>query len=89
MSVTEQIPEWASQDPATMDLGQLDLMNPYLFHDDYHVKIFERLRQEAPVHKQLTGDGGSQPAGSPDGGWGRGAGRVSSGTVGRLRDGRD
>lgn len=52
MSVEESIPEWAAQDPGTMDLGNLDLMNPYLFHHDYHVKVFERLREEAPVHKQ-------------------------------------
>ena len=27
-------------------------MNPMLFHHDYHVKIFERLRREDPVHQQ-------------------------------------
>ena len=27
-------------------------MNPQLFHNDYHVKIFERLRRESPVHLQ-------------------------------------
>jgi len=35
-----------------MPLDQLDLMNPQLFHNDYHVKIFERLRRESPVHLQ-------------------------------------
>jgi cytochrome P450 len=47
------IPEWTSQDPASIPLEELDLMNPYLFHDDYHVSLFERLRSEAPVHQQL------------------------------------
>jgi cytochrome P450 len=40
------------QDPSTIALDELDLMNPYLFHDDYHVPLFERLRREAPVHLQ-------------------------------------
>ena len=39
-------------DPETVPLGELNLMNPFLFHDDYHVKIFERLRRESPVHLQ-------------------------------------
>jgi cytochrome P450 len=41
-----------SRDPDTIPLNQLDLINPQLFHNDYHVKIFERLRQESPVHLQ-------------------------------------
>ena len=44
--------DWTSRDPDTMPLDELDLMNPQLFHDDYHVKVFERLRREAPVHLQ-------------------------------------
>ena len=40
------------RDPAMIPLDELDLMNPYLFHNDYHVKLFERLRREAPVHLQ-------------------------------------
>ena len=44
--------EWKTQDPDTIDLSQLDLMNPQLFHDDYHVRLFERLRRESPVHLQ-------------------------------------
>jgi len=44
--------QWMSRDPDTIPLDQLDLMNPQLFHNDYHVKIFERLRREAPVHLQ-------------------------------------
>ena len=44
--------QWMSRDPDTIPLNQLDLMNPQLFHDDYHVKVFERLRQESPVHLQ-------------------------------------
>jgi cytochrome P450 len=46
------IPEWTNQDPASIALDELDLMNPYLFHNDYHVKLFERLRNEEPVHFQ-------------------------------------
>jgi len=44
--------QWMSRDPDTIPLNQLDLINPQLFHNDYHVKIFERLRQESPVHLQ-------------------------------------
>ena len=44
--------QWMSRDPDTIPLDQLDLMNPQLFHNDYHVKIFERLRSESPVHLQ-------------------------------------
>jgi cytochrome P450 len=44
--------QWMSRDPDTIPLDQLDLMNPQLFHNDYHVKIFERLRRESPVHLQ-------------------------------------
>ena len=28
-------------------IGELDLMRPDLFHDDYHVPVFKRLRDEA------------------------------------------
>ncbi len=41
-----------TRDSSTIPLDELDLMNPYLFHNDYHVKLFERLRREAPVHLQ-------------------------------------
>lgn len=44
--------EWMTQDPDTINLDELDLMNPKLFHNDYHVRIFERLRAEDPVHYQ-------------------------------------
>lgn len=44
--------DWRTQNPESISLDQLDLMNPWLFHDDYHVKVFERLRKEAPVHLQ-------------------------------------
>ena len=44
--------DWTSRDPDTIPLDELDLMDPQLFHDDYHVKVFERLRREAPVHLQ-------------------------------------
>ena len=39
-------------DPETAALNELDLMLPDLFHDDYHVKVFERLRAEDPVYRQ-------------------------------------
>ncbi len=44
--------DWTSRDPDTMPLDEFDLMSPLLFHNDYHVKVFERLRREAPVHLQ-------------------------------------
>ncbi len=50
MSEATQI-DW-HRDPDSIPLDELDLMNPYLFHNDYHVKLFERLRKEAPVHLQ-------------------------------------
>ena len=52
-NVLSEKPEWSYQDAGTMDLRQLDLMNPYLFHNDYHVEVFERLRKESPVHLQM------------------------------------
>lgn len=39
-------------DPDTAALNELDLMLPDLFHDDYHVKVFERLRAEEPIYRQ-------------------------------------
>lgn len=39
-------------DPDTAPLNELDLMLPDLFHDDYHVKVFERLRAEEPIYRQ-------------------------------------
>lgn len=45
------INDW-NKDPAGISLDELDLMNPFLFHDDYHVGVFERLRKESPVHLQ-------------------------------------
>ncbi|MDG1924012.1 MAG: cytochrome P450, partial [Pseudomonadales bacterium] len=39
-------------DPETAALNELDLMLPDLFHDDYHVKVFERLRAEDPIYRQ-------------------------------------
>ena len=44
--------DWNAQDPQTIPLDELNMLNPYLFHDDYHVKLFERLRREAPIHYQ-------------------------------------
>ncbi len=39
-------------DPYSVELDQLDLIRPDIFHLDNHVKIFERLRTEDPVHLQ-------------------------------------
>jgi len=50
--VPNEKPEWTYQDPGSINLDELDLINPYLFHDDYHVALFERLRNESPVHLQ-------------------------------------
>lgn len=44
--------DWTSRGPYTIPLDEFDLMSPQLFHNDYHVKVFERLRREAPVHLQ-------------------------------------
>ncbi|MCS5585729.1 MAG: hypothetical protein NZ777_19735, partial [Pseudomonadales bacterium] len=39
-------------DPMGMEINDIDLMQPTLFHGDYHLKLFERLRQEDPVYFQ-------------------------------------
>ena len=39
-------------DQATMPLNDIDLLRMDLFHGDYHVKLFERLRAEDPVYLQ-------------------------------------
>ena len=39
-------------DPDSAALNELDLQLPDLFHDDYHVKVFERLRAEDPIYRQ-------------------------------------
>ena len=50
--VLNEKPEWTYKDPGSINLDEVDLINPYLFHDDYHVALFERLRNESPVHLQ-------------------------------------
>ena len=40
-------------------MDELDLFLPDLFHDDYHVKVFERLRAEDPVYHQEVEELGS------------------------------
>jgi cytochrome P450 len=50
--VPDSRPEWTYQSPATIGLNEIDFINPYLFHNDYHVELFERLRSESPVHLQ-------------------------------------
>ena len=45
------IDDW-QKDPLTTPINELDMMNPYLFHGDYHLSLFERLRKEAPVFQQ-------------------------------------
>ena len=44
--------EWKNLDPSEMPLSAIDLVDPHIFHNDFHVKIFERLRNESPVHLQ-------------------------------------
>ena len=44
--------EWKSLDPREIRLSDIDLVDPHIFHNDFHVKIFERLRKESPVHYQ-------------------------------------
>tara|TARA_R110002072_G_scaffold64_2_gene306 strand:- start:6082 stop:7329 length:1248 start_codon:yes stop_codon:yes gene_type:complete len=39
-------------DPYSIPLEELDLIRPDIFHHDKHIKIFERLRAEDPVHLQ-------------------------------------
>ena len=50
MSEALQMP--TRPDPDTAALNELDLMLPDLFHDDYHVQVFERLRAEDPIYRQ-------------------------------------
>ena len=52
--------QWMSRDADTIPLDQLDLMNPQLFHNDYHVKIFERLLEYIVFqkdHKEIIDSG--------------------------------
>ncbi|MCB1646123.1 MAG: cytochrome P450, partial [Pseudomonadales bacterium] len=42
----------AAFDPYSIPLAELDLLRPDLFEDDKHVGIFQRLREEDPVHLQ-------------------------------------
>ena len=44
--------EWNARAPEEIPLAELNLMNPCLFHDDYHLRLFARLRKESPVHLQ-------------------------------------
>ena len=44
--------EWKSLDPKEIPLSDIDLVDPHIFHNDFHVEIFERLRKESPVHYQ-------------------------------------
>ena len=43
-------------DARVAPVGELDLMRPDLFHHDYHVLVFKRLRDEAPVIAQEVED---------------------------------
>ena len=43
-------------DARVAPVGELDLMRPDLFHHDYHVPVFKRLRDEAPVIAQEVED---------------------------------
>lgn len=39
-------------DPYSVEINEIDLIRPDIFHNDNHVKIFERLRAEEPVYYQ-------------------------------------
>ena len=52
MSEAIKTDDWMTRDPDSIPLDELDLINPKLFHNDYHLRIFERLRAEDPVHLQ-------------------------------------
>ncbi len=57
--MSEALAKPARPDPETESLDELDLFLPDLFHDDYHVKVFERLRAEDPVFHQDVEEIGS------------------------------
>lgn len=57
--MSEALAKPARPDPETASLDELDLFLPDLFHDDYHVKVFERLRAEDPVFHQEVEEIGS------------------------------
>jgi len=50
--VSEALQSDLRADPMGMEINDIDLMQPTLFHGDYHLKLFERLRQEDPVYFQ-------------------------------------
>ena len=57
--MSEALAKPARPDPESAPLDELDLFLPDLFHDDYHVKVFERLRAEDPVFNQEVEELGS------------------------------
>ena len=57
--MSEALAKPARPDPESAPLDELDLFLPDLFHDDYHVKVFERLRAEDPVYHQEVEELGS------------------------------
>jgi cytochrome P450 len=57
--MSEALAKPARPDPESAPLDELDLFLPDLFHDDYHVKVFERLRAEDPVFHQEVEELGS------------------------------
>ena len=57
--MSEALAKPVKPDPETAPLAELDLFLPDLFHDDYHVKVFERLRAEDPVFHQEVEEIGS------------------------------
>ena len=57
--MSEALAKPVKPDPETASLAELDLFLPDLFHDDYHVKVFERLRAEDPVFHQEVEEIGS------------------------------
>ena len=57
--MSEALAKPARPDPESAPLDELDLFLSDLFHDDYHVKVFERLRAEDPVFHQEVEELGS------------------------------
>jgi len=52
MSASETITTEPRPDQDSIPLNQINLMRNDLFHGDYHLRLFERLRREDPVYLQ-------------------------------------
>ena len=47
---TIELSEQAKRDPYDIPLDQIDMSDSSLYQNNLHLKFFERLRDEAPVH---------------------------------------